>query len=135
MNKTYIIGPITAVTLFFAQTASGAGTFQCQGAGVNLNGSYGSMVGRATLTNLQWDNVVSLDESQLAENSSAYRTSTKLLAIAVTEDKRIELESEGAAENGEDDPIVYGGIIKVSSWSENAKKSTKTVAVTCSASY
>lgn len=140
MKKQNYLGVFAASAVTLSQAVFAAGTFHCVGTGVKLDGVYGSIVGRADLKSIKWNSVVDLSEQDLSGQSSAYQTSSKLLASAIVDNKRIQLDAEGASEDGAGEPIVYGGVLKVTTWQEDVKgnkstESTKSVAVTCSASY
>lgn len=136
--KALNIATLFSLTLGTASVFA-AGTFSCQGKGVKMNGTYGSV--GASLKFLEIKEVAQVKEEELGDRVDVYLNRNKLLANGVLDvDKGVyfELETVGSSAENESEPWVYGGIVKTTAYKtvdEKEVKLSKAVPVSCSASY
>jgi hypothetical protein len=138
-----IISPsksLMILSLIASSAAFAAGTFDCSGKGVKVKGQYGSTFS-ASLTSIAIEGVGKAEGKEELEEAAAYVTQKQILAQASVGTEQavvVTLETVGDSETGDGEPWVYGGIVKTSTSREVDGKTvttTKTVPVTCSASF
>ncbi|HVJ64800.1 MAG TPA: hypothetical protein VM901_06065 [Bdellovibrionota bacterium] len=131
---------LMAASLIMSSAAFAAGTFDCSGKGVKVKGQYGSTFS-ASLTSIIIEGVGKAEGKEELGESATYVTQKQILAQASVGTEQavvVTLETVGDSETNEGEPWVYGGIVKTSTSrvvDEKTVTDTKTVPVTCSASF